>query len=69
MSLLSAVSAGACILLISRVVDDYLWNDVVMSGRYDVLRSPLREDDVVRNVRLAWSYWNCTHPAAPAAAK
>jgi FixJ family two-component response regulator len=49
-----------CVILISRVVDDYLWNEVAQKGGYDVLLKPLREEDVVRAVRLAWSYWNTT---------
>ena len=48
----------ACIILVSEVVDTYLWNEVVRTGGYDVLSKPLREDDVVRAVKLAWSYWN-----------
>jgi len=48
----------ACIILVSGVVDAYLWNEVVLTGGFDVLSKPLREDDVVRAVRLAWSYWN-----------
>jgi DNA-binding NtrC family response regulator len=37
-----------CVILISRVVDDYLWNEVAQRGGYDVLLKPLREEDVVR---------------------
>ena len=48
----------ASIILVSEVVDAYLWNEVVRTGGYDVLSKPLREDDVIRTVRLAWSYWN-----------
>ena len=48
----------ACIILVSGVVDSYLWDEVVRTGGYDVLPKPLREDEVVRAVRLAWSYWN-----------
>ena len=54
----------ACVILISRVVDDYLWNEVVQRGGYDVLPKPLREEDVVRAVRLAWSYWNTARRAS-----
>jgi hypothetical protein len=57
-SSLASVSGSACVLLISRVADDYLWNEVVLNGGYDVLSKPLREDEVMRAVRLAWSYWN-----------
>jgi DNA-binding NtrC family response regulator len=59
----------ACVILISRVVDDYLWNEVVQRGGYDVLLKPLREEDVVRAVRLAWSYWNTARRTSVLAAK
>jgi FixJ family two-component response regulator len=48
----------ACIILVSGVADAYLWNEVVRTGGFDVLSKPLREDEVVRAVRLASSYWN-----------
>jgi len=68
-SSLASVSGSACILLISRVADDYLWNEVVANGGYDVLPKPLREDEVLRAVRLAWSYWNCVRRARAIARK
>jgi CheY-like chemotaxis protein len=55
---LASLPHRACVILISKVVDDYLWNEVVQRGGYDVLRKPLREEDLVRAVKLAWSYWN-----------
>jgi DNA-binding NtrC family response regulator len=58
LSAFSSASSGACTILISRVADDYLWNEVVCNGGYDVLAKPLREQDVLRAVRLAWFYWN-----------
>jgi FixJ family two-component response regulator len=48
----------ACIILVSGVVDTYLWNEVARTGGFDVLSKPLREEDVVRVVRLALSYMN-----------
>ena len=48
----------ACTILLSRVVDDYLWNEVMGKGGYDVLPKPLREEDLIRSVKLAGSYWN-----------
>ena len=33
-------------------------------SNYDVLLKPLREEDVVREVLLAWSYWNSTRRAS-----
>ncbi len=55
---LSSSPHRTCVILISKVVDDYLWNETVKRGGHDVLPKPLREEDVVRAVRLAWSYWN-----------
>ena len=55
---LAASPQPSCILLLSKVVDDYLRDAVVGSGGYDVLRKPLREDEVAHAIRLAWSYWN-----------
>jgi response regulator RpfG family c-di-GMP phosphodiesterase len=47
-----------CAILISDVTDGYLWNEVVMWGGHDVLVTPLREENVLRAVRLARLYWN-----------
>lgn len=69
-SSLAASSGGGCVVLISRVTDDYLWNEVVSSGGYDVLPKPLREEDVLRTVKLAWFYWNGLRSiSAPALAR
>jgi AmiR/NasT family two-component response regulator len=68
-SSLAALSNGACVLLVSRVVDEYLWNAVVSSGGYDVVRRPLSEEDLLRNVRLAWLYWSATRKLNAAATK
>ena len=61
----SAASPRACIILVSRVFDDYLWNELVSNGGYEVLRKPLREDEVSRTARMAWSYWSsASRPAS-----
>src|SRR5215471_12441099 len=44
-------------ILVSKVADDYLWNEVIRHGGHDLLAAPLREADVLRAVRLACS-WN-----------
>jgi FixJ family two-component response regulator len=59
---LASLPQRPCVLLLSRVVDDYLWNEVVRVGGYDVLSKPLKEVEVLRAVRLAWSYWASTAP-------
>jgi CheY-like chemotaxis protein len=57
MRILASAPQRPSVILTSRVVDDYLWQEVIRYGGYDVLSKPLREEDVVRSVRLAWSYW------------
>jgi DNA-binding NtrC family response regulator len=54
----AAASPGMCIMLVSKVIDDYLWNELVSNGGYEVLQKPLREDQVSRAVKMAWSYWS-----------
>jgi FixJ family two-component response regulator len=54
----AAASGGMCIMLVSKVIDDYLWNELVSNGGYEVLRKPLREEEVCRAVKMAWSYWS-----------
>jgi DNA-binding NtrC family response regulator len=62
---LSMRRPGTCIILVSAVVDDYLWTEVLRVGGYDVLSKPLREDEVLRAVKLARSYWeSANRPAA-----
>ena len=55
---LATSSHGACVILLSKVLDDYLRDEVGIQGGFDVLSKPLREDDVIRAIKLAWSYWN-----------
>jgi hypothetical protein len=56
----AAASPGACIMLLSKVIDDNLWNDLVSNGGYELLRKPLGEEEVSRAVRMARSYWSST---------
>jgi DNA-binding NtrC family response regulator len=52
-----AASRPDCpVVLTSSVNDEYLWDEVVHTGGYDVLSKPLQEDLTVRAVNLAWSY-------------
>ncbi len=54
---LSVAQGRPCVLLASGVVDEYLWQEVIRRGGYDVLAKPLRAEDVSRAVKLALSYW------------
>ena len=55
---LTASPHHACVILVSRVSDAYLWQELIRRGGYDVLPKPLRADNVERTVKLALSYWN-----------
>lgn len=54
---LSALPHRPLVILISRVADEYLWNELFRIGGFDVLRKPLRAEDVSRTLNLALSYW------------
>lgn len=53
---LASRAPRSCVLLISPVNDDYLWNDVLQRGGYDILIRPLREKAVLRSVDAAVHY-------------
>ena len=55
---LAASPSGTCVVLLSAVSDDYLWQELIRHGGYDVLIKPLKANKVARVVKLARSYWN-----------
>jgi DNA-binding NtrC family response regulator len=54
----------SCVILASRVADDYLWQELIRCGGYDLLGKPFRADDVARALKLALSYWRSARAAA-----
>jgi DNA-binding NtrC family response regulator len=54
----ASFSHRPCVILISGVADDYLWEAVVHWGGYDVLAKPLQSDAVERVIKLALAYWD-----------
>jgi len=54
----------SCVILASRVVDDYLWQELIRCGGHDLLAKPFRADDVARSLKLALSYWKSARAAA-----
>ena len=52
-------------ILLSRVADDNLWNEVIRHGGYDLIATPLREEDTLRAIRLGWSYWSTSMRIPP----
>jgi len=64
---LAASPHRACVVLMSGVVDDYLRQELVRRGGYEVVPKPLRPENISRVIRLALSYW--TSAASTGAAK
>lgn len=60
---LASLPQRACVILVSAVADDYLWQELVHCGGYDTLTKPLRSADVARTMKLALSYWKLAPPA------
>jgi DNA-binding NtrC family response regulator len=46
-----------CVILVSAVVDLYLFDEVVHHGGYDVLSKPLRNEQLRRTLGLAFTFW------------
>ncbi len=61
--MLRAASDRACVILLSNVSDEYLWNEVISLGGFDVLTRPFHKDQVVSMLDFAHTYWKTTWPA------
>jgi DNA-binding NtrC family response regulator len=46
-----------CIILMSSVVDRYLFQELVNQGGYDIVAKPLRPEELRRIVGLAFAFW------------
>lgn len=46
-----------CVILSSKVSDDYLWDELIRLGGYDIVAKPLGTGEIVRIVRLALAFW------------
>ena len=53
---ITALPYSVCILLASRVVDDYLWQQVIENHGYDVVAKPFQPDALRQTVLFAWSW-------------
>jgi DNA-binding NtrC family response regulator len=54
---LATTQSHPCVILMSPVNDSYLWQEVILSGGYDVLARPFHEEQVVSMIRRAWIFW------------
>ena len=54
-----------CVILASFVADDYLWEEVIRLGGYDVLPKPFRDDEVIHTIEFARAAVTKSLPSAP----
>jgi FixJ family two-component response regulator len=52
---LSASQHPRKVILASFVADDYLWEEVIHFGGYDILPKPFRESEVLHTMQFAWA--------------
>jgi hypothetical protein len=56
------VDRSKCIILCSSCDDDRLWQNVIRCGGYDVVCKPIREEQIVRTIQFAWTFWKTVNP-------
>ena len=64
----ASLSQPPCLIVTSRLADEYLWAEALNLGAYDVLARPFDAGEVVRSVNLARSHWQ-SRTAAPRVAR
>ena len=52
------------VILASFVADDYLWEEVIHFGGYDILPKPFRESEVRHVIQFAWAAVTKSLPSA-----
>ena len=59
-----AANPRVCVILLSSVADQYLWEEVVHSGGFDLLTRPFRQEHVLSKLSFAYSHWRGRWPIA-----
>jgi DNA-binding NtrC family response regulator len=59
---LIAARRGACVILLSNVADQYLWDEVVRLGGFDVLTRPFQREQVTSLLMFAYTHWKTKWP-------
>ena len=62
---LAAARRGACVILLSNVSDQYLWDEVVQRGGFDVLTRPFEKQPVLSMLIFAYTHCRTSWPIAP----
>jgi len=53
---LTALNEDLCVFLVSRVLDDNLWQELIRHGGYDVLLRTAEPEEMRRDIAFAW-FW------------
>ena len=62
MAALIAARRGACVILLSIVADQYLWDEVIRLGGFDVLTRPFQKEQVLAMLMFAYTHWKTSWP-------
>jgi DNA-binding NtrC family response regulator len=57
----SQLSPRPCVVLLSHSSDQNLWDELIRCGGFDLLRTPVDRDALIRTVRDGWSIWRNQH--------
>ena len=57
---LAKTRRSACVILLSNVTDQYLWDEVVRNGGFDVLTRPFKREQMLST--LLFAYARCRTP-------
>lgn len=60
-SLFSRLSPHPFVVLLSRSSDNNLWDELIRCGGFDLLRTPIDRDAVIKTVSAGWAIWQNWH--------
>jgi len=66
LSQIAPLADPPCLIVTSRVADEFLWAEVLNLGGYDVLAKPFDPEEVCRVVGLACEHWERSRGAVAA---
>ncbi len=55
--------AQVCVILASRVADEYLWREVIRRGGFDIVAKPFQREEVLRTLGFALNHWKTRRSA------
>jgi CheY-like chemotaxis protein len=56
LEILTSIAQASAVILLSSVVDEYLWAEVIQNGGFDVIAKPFRQQELVETIKFALFY-------------